>query len=192
MQASLLAIGTSGQSLSPRLRRLIHAFRDFRERIPRHDLIRLTTDIKITMDDVAAYCLFHDHHYVRNLIHRAAPVEILCMCWQSGQRSPIHDHNESNCVVRVLDGVMTNIDFRLLPSGYIRPAGAHEYTSGAIEARSEADIHQVANLQAAGRNLVTLHVYSPPLTRMNVFSADRPHAPRHYYPAEYGLHGDGI
>jgi hypothetical protein len=50
----------------------------------------------------------------------------------------------------------------------------------------------VANLQPAGHNLITLHIYSPPLTRMHVFSADKPYAPRHYYPAEYGFYGDGI
>ena len=37
-------------------------------------------------------------------------------------------------------------------------------------------MHQLSNLQAGNADLVTLHVYSPPLLRMNVFS----------------LHGDAV
>jgi cysteine dioxygenase len=192
MQATLLVDGPRGKSLSQPLKRLIDAFRRFRERIPQEDLVRLVSAVNITIDSVVDFCHFHDHHYVRNLIHRQPHVEVLCMCWLSGQRSPIHDHNQSNCLVRVLEGVMTNTDFKLLPSGYVCPVVSHEYGAGAIEARSEADIHQVANLQPAGCNLVTLHVYSPPLQRMNVFSADRPNAPRHFYPMEHTFQGDGI
>jgi cysteine dioxygenase len=192
MQASVLVAEPRGIIPSPPLKRLVEAFRHFRERIPQQDLVGLVSGSRIAFDDVADYCVFHDHHYVRNLIHRVAHVEIFCMCWRSGQRSPIHDHNQSNCVVQVLQGIMTNIDFKLLPSGYIRPVGSDEYSAGAIEARSDADIHQVANLQPFARDLVTLHVYSPPLARMNVFSAEKPCAPRHYYPVDYGFDGEGI
>jgi cysteine dioxygenase len=36
------------------------------------------------------------------------------------------------------------------------------------------DIHQVSNLQAANADLVTLHLYSAPLLRMEVFSLESP------------------
>jgi cysteine dioxygenase len=178
--------------LGPPLKRLIAACGRFRARIPQEQLVRLVSRLDVSIPDVADFCLFDDHHYVRNTVHRAAHFEVLCLCWQSGQRSPIHDHDQSNCVVRVLQGVMTNIDFRLLPSGYILPAGASQHGIGVTDARSEADIHQVANLQPPGSDLVTLHVYSPPLTRMHVFSPDRPYSSRPYFPTEHGLCGDGI
>jgi cysteine dioxygenase len=192
MHAPVLEKGLRARVLSPSLTRLIDTIRCYRQSIPEDELLHMLTVLDLDVDAVADYCLFHDHHYVRNLIYREAHAEILCMCWLSGQRSPIHDHNQSNCVVHVLQGVMTNIDFTLLPSGYLRPVGSSEHAVGATEARSEANIHQVANLQPAGCNLVTLHVYSPPLTHMNVFSLDKPCPPQHYYPAEYGLDGEGI
>ena len=191
MQASVLASGPRG-TLSVPLRRLIEGVSHFRERIGQDDLVRLVNGIDLSARDMADFRIFHHHHYVRNLIHRSPQVEILCMCWQSGQRSPIHDHNQSNCVVRVLEGVMTNTDYQLMPSGFIRPTASHDYGAGASEARSEAEIHQVANLQPEGCNLITLHVYSPPLVRLNVFSAEQRNGGRHFYPVEYWFQGDGI
>jgi cysteine dioxygenase len=43
---------------------------------------------------------------------------------------------------------------------------------GECDAREDQAIHQVSNLQPRGVPLVTLHVYSPPLARMNVYSVD--------------------
>ena len=34
----------------------------------------------------------------------------------------------------------------------------------------DADVHQISNLQPEGTDLVTLHIYSPPLFRMNMYS----------------------
>ena len=180
------------KALSPPVHRLIAALDRYHGRIPQTDLIRIMKDLTITIADVANHCVFHEKHYVRHLLHRCGHYEILCMCWQSGQRSLIHDHNESNCVVRVLEGVLTNIDYKLLPSGYIRPDGALECHAGATDARSEASIHQVANLQEPGCNLVTLHVYSPPLAHMNVFSPEKCLGPLPYYPLDFGFGGEGI
>ena len=180
------------RSKSPPLDELIGALDAYHGRIPQDDLVRIVACLPITLKDVAAHCRFHEKQYVRNLIHRTEHYEILCMCWQSGQRSPIHDHDESNCVVRVLDGVLSNIDYTLLPSGYIRPEAAFECGLGVTNARSEARIHQVANLQAPGCNLVTLHIYSPPLSHMNVFSPEKRQGPQPYYPVEFGWDGDGI
>ncbi len=40
---------------------------------------------------------------------------------------------------------------------------------GYVCAAEDSDIHQVANMQAAGKDLVTLHIYSPPIVRMNTY-----------------------
>ena len=45
---------------------------------------------------------------------------------------------------------------------------------GETTASAEADTHQVSNLQAGNADLVTLHIYSPALTKMEVFSLDNP------------------
>ena len=39
---------------------------------------------------------------------------------------------------------------------------------------ADDDIHQVSNLQADNADLITLHIYTPPLLRMGVYSIHAP------------------
>ena len=54
-------------------------------------------------------------------------------------------------------------------------------------------MHQISNLQAGGADLVTLHIYSPPLLRMEMFSLDNPAIQEWDDPInDPFLHGGGI
>ena len=91
------------------------------------------------------------------------------MCWRSGQRSPIHDHQGSSCAVRVLHGTLTETLFEFAPSGHVKASFSRDLLPGQVIAGEDTDLHQVSNLQAGDANLVTLHVYSPPLIYMGTY-----------------------
>jgi len=74
----------------------------------------------------------------------------------------------------VLRGVATETLFARAPNGMVFPVSSRELLPGHLCASADEDIHQVSNLQAARADLITLHVYSPPLLRMEVFSLDNP------------------
>lgn len=90
--------------------------------------------------------------------------EIRCMAWLRGQRSTVHDHCGSRCCVYVVEGVLTNIDFRKDSRGVVRPIRRCRRTAGEILPREHLEIHQIANEHPRGKRLVTLHLYSPPLS----------------------------
>jgi cysteine dioxygenase len=94
----------------------------------------------------------------------------LIICWRGGQRSPIHDHVGSNCAVKVLRGVATETIFERGPNGMIYATGSRILNAGEVCASADSDIHQVSNLEANENDLITLHLYSPPLISMNVYS----------------------
>ena len=48
--------------------------------------------------------------------------------------------------------------------------GSRQLAAGDSCASQDADVHQMSNLQPEGTDLVTLHIYSPPLFRMNMYS----------------------
>jgi cysteine dioxygenase len=124
----------------------------------------------IGCDDVAAHVRFLDRGYARNLVRAGQWYHVLVLCWRNGQRSPIHDHVGSSCAVRILRGTATETLFRIAPSGDIFATTSRELPAGSICGSEDTDLHQVSNLQAANADLVTLHVYSPPLTRMGTYS----------------------
>ena len=128
----------------------------------------------LTLQDVASYLIFRPERYVRNRLHDGPAYQALVLCWRNGQRSPIHNHRGSHCGVKVLKGVATETIFTRAPNGLVLPVGSRDLPPGHTCASADEDIHQVSNLQAGGADLVTLHIYSPPLLRMEMFSLDTP------------------
>jgi len=146
------------------------AMNEHQARVPLDELTELMTDLQVTMDDVQDVARFGDETYQRNLWHEGTAYQALVLCWRPGQRSPIHDHRGSSCGVRVLKGVLTETTFDRTPEGLIYATGSGELRTGDICGSEDRDIHQVSNLRPPGEDLVTLHVYSPPLLTMGVYS----------------------
>jgi cysteine dioxygenase len=136
------------------------------------DWIRRTD---LSADELAEYLVFRPDRYVRNLLHAGPAYQALVLCWRNGQRSPIHNHRGSNCGVKVLRGTATETTFAKAPNGMAYAVRSRDLPEGHVCASADEDMHQVSNLQAANADLVTLHVYSPPLLRMEVFSLESPH-----------------
>jgi cysteine dioxygenase len=125
---------------------------------------------EIDLDDLSEYLHFADSGYKRNLVRAAPNYHAWLLCWKNGQRSPIHDHSGSACVVRVLRGTLTETLFELAPNGHVKATFSRDFAQGSLMGSEDTDIHQVSNLQADDAALVTLHVYTPPLNRMKTYS----------------------
>jgi DMSO/TMAO reductase YedYZ molybdopterin-dependent catalytic subunit len=126
--------------------------------------------LRVGCDDLADFIHFGEQSYQRNLVRAGPWYHVWVMCWKNGQRSPIHDHASSCCAVRVLRGTATETRFATAPSGDVVAVGSRELPTGSLCVTHDGDLHQLSNLQAGGADLVTLHVYSPPLLRMGTYS----------------------
>ena len=139
-------------------------------RAPVEELTARLADLEIDCADVAESIRFSDRQYMRNLIRSGPWYYALVLCWKNGQRSPIHNHAGSSCGVLVLRGTLTETFFEFAPNGAVKATFSRDCGPGSVSARFDADIHQVSNLQAGAADLVTLHVYSPPLLFMETYS----------------------
>lgn len=133
-------------------------------------LQRLLEETRLTLADVTDFLHFEDDCYCRNLVAESPWFNALVLCWKSGQRSPIHDHAQSVCAFKVLEGVCSETSYAFSPCGQVVPVRTKDYLEGEIVASHDSETHQVSNLQPEGQCLVTLHIYSPPLKTMKVFS----------------------
>jgi len=143
-------------------------------KLPMEAILAWLNSGQLTLEDLAPYFIFSHDRYVRNRLYDGPDFQALVLCWRNGQRSPIHNHRGSNCGVRVLRGVATETVFTRAPNGMFIPTHSREMPAGHICASADVDVHQISNLQAGGADLVTLHIYSPPLYLMEVFSLDSP------------------
>ena len=145
----------------------------YSHRVPLDELTRRLESLTVGLDDVRDFLVFGSESYRRNLMRAGPAYHALVLCWRAGQRSPIHDHRGSSCAVRVLKGVATETQFDKTKDGHVFATFSRKLAAGSVCASQDSDIHQMSNLQS-GLDLVTLHIYSPPLLVMGQYSLTEP------------------
>jgi cysteine dioxygenase len=126
--------------------------------------------LRLVRGDLAGGIAFSDVSYQRVLIHSGPAYDALVLCWRSGQSSPIHDHGGSMCGVYIIEGTATETVFAASPCGRLVPARSHTFGAGEFRVSGFGDTHQMANLEPPGSDLISLHIYSPPLSGMRTYT----------------------
>ncbi len=102
---------------------------------------------------------FDDKHYVRNVIYKDDKLEIVVICFSPGQTSTVHDHQGSNCVIRVVNGKILEQLFKDNGS-HLEFVSNHYLNEGDVSGLNGIAIHQISNINKEGT--VLLNFYSPP------------------------------
>ena len=124
---------------------------------------------EVSAEELAPYRGFKDGNYWRHLVCRNKFVEMLVLCWRPGQRTPIHDHNGSHGGVRVCEGTMWETTFSYHPTKGLEYKTASEYPTGAVTGSDVPDIHQLGNPDVSEQDMVTIHIYAPPLGVLHTY-----------------------
>lgn len=132
-----------------------------KDKIDNKILTKILTAYAPVRKDLNPYVIFSDERYRRNLIHRCEVFELLVLCWKPGQISPIHNHKDSWCGIKVLEGQATEIQYTETAIGTWIPSSNTRANKGDVVCSHDTDTHAVGNFE--NRNLVTLHCYAPPL-----------------------------
>jgi cysteine dioxygenase len=124
---------------------------------------------KISNEALQPYTAFKEGNYWRHRVCRNKFVEMLVLCWRPGQRTPIHDHNGSHGGVKVCQGLLWETTFSFDSVAGLAYKSVRELASGSITGSDVPDIHQLGNPDVSGQDLVTLHVYAPPLGVLHTY-----------------------
>src|SRR2546423_15502695 len=142
----------------------------YQGRIPLNVLTNGIKRLRLALAVVRPFVQFSAERYRRNLMQEGSAYHALVLCWRNGQRSPIHDHRGSACAVRVISGEATETVFDMTDEGRVFPVRTRKLEEGFMCATQDLDIHQLANDQSDGADLITLHLYSPPLLTIGQYS----------------------
>jgi cysteine dioxygenase len=126
-------------------------------------------NLKISPDEIAPYIGFKEGNYWRHRVCRNDFVEMLVLCWRPGQRTPIHDHNGSHGGVCVFEGRLWETIFKYDETRGLEYETAREHSAGGVTGSDIPDIHQLGNPDVSEQNLVTIHVYAPPLGVLHTY-----------------------
>jgi cysteine dioxygenase len=125
-----------------------------------NSLIESTT---ISPDELRPYLGFKTGNYSRHRVMRNDHVEMLVLCWKPGQRTPIHDHNGAHGAVFVYKGIMWETTFDYDTETGLAYKAHRELRTGGLTGSEIPDIHQLGNPDVSGEDLITIHIYAPPL-----------------------------
>jgi cysteine dioxygenase len=103
---------------------------------------------------------FDGSPYTRIPISRDGAIEVVVICLAEGQTSSVHDHQGSNCVIRVIRGKVLESLFADAGDGTLRFERNHYLLPGDVSGLEGAQVHQLINLDMRGT--VLLNFYSPP------------------------------
>jgi cysteine dioxygenase len=130
-------------------------------------------EVEVGPDELRPHVAFKEGTYARHRVRFSEHAELLVLCWLPGQRTPIHDHDGSFGAVRVLQGVMWETLFEMDERSGLAYKSARDWTPGHVTGARIPDIHQLGNPDVSGQDLVTLHLYAPPLKSLNVYKVGR-------------------
>ena len=118
------------------------------------------------------HCCFDDCCYVRKVIDQGNDkYNLVLLCWNYGQGTPIHDHPQAECIFRVLEGSIAETQF-YFPEGDKKMLEVKSVVNigkddiGHIN--DDIGIHRMNN-DSDMDVCVTLHVYFPPYKTVNTY-----------------------
>lgn len=153
---------------SPPIDHLCRALEAEFERDPRGPgVARLLSSYQGEHDDWRSWTRFSEERYTRNLVARCGTYELLLLCWEEGQESPIHDHADQRCWMGVLQGELEEVHYRLPESGGIEEGRAQPFQAGQVAFIDDGIAYHL--IRPRGGRAVSLHLYSDPIDSCRIF-----------------------
>jgi cysteine dioxygenase len=142
------------------------------DRDPRGSRVaRMLAEYSASHDDWRHFALFDAEVYTRNLVARNEHFEMLILCWNVGQHSPIHNHAGQNCWMAVMEGEIEETLFSPPTAGIpgpLVPRSSKVHLPGRVGfINDDIALHRVRPVP--GRRGISLHLYSKPIDVCNVY-----------------------
>jgi cysteine dioxygenase len=159
-------------------------------------VLQFVREHPVSVSSLHPYLYFSPERYTRNLVHHTPLFDLIAICWETGQKSAIHNHTNQRCWMAIAYGRVQVQNFRL-----VRQDPATQFcqleptTHYIIEAGRPAEvdpaepIHVVVNASSFASRAVTLHIYSRPFDHCEVYDlkANRYETVRLANTSEFGV-----
>lgn len=138
------------------------------ERMKYGDII---SSVNLPLNVFQDCCSWSDDCYTRNCIVENEKFELILICWESGQLTPIHDHGGEECWVKIIKGKFRETIYKVNHQGKL--ANVNSIISVANDITYMKDFmgfHRLENLSK--ERSMSLHLYAKPIRDCNIFDED--------------------
>src|SRR5690606_30719654 len=87
--------------------------------------LEIMKSIDIPLGEFERYYTWNDNHYTRNCLIKTDAYELLLICWEKGQTSPIHDYSSKEAWIHILQGELTEECFHKTENGLEQVSSVH-------------------------------------------------------------------
>jgi cysteine dioxygenase len=120
---------------------------------------------------LSTFELWKEGKYTRNLIYEDKDMSLILMCWSPNTQSVIHNHDQSECFVRCIKGILHEEHFEDMHA--VNESRSHIFNINAGECTTMShDIKYHRIINSSSECAVTLHCYSPPITSCRAYCCD--------------------
>jgi cysteine dioxygenase len=144
------------------------------------NVLQILISSRVKPNTLNPFLTWDKQHYTRNLIHKTDLYELIAICWEPGQFSSIHNHQDQNCWMAAPVGRLVVQNYRVLFQNIEQGRCALETADRlemAIDRPAAVDpenpVHCVYNPIEFNQRAVSLHVYSRPFDKCIVYSQER-------------------
>lgn len=135
------------------------------ERTKYDDIIR---SMKIPPGVFQEYCSWSNESYTRNCIVENERFELILLCWEKGQITPIHDHGGEECWVKVIEGELKETIYQEDETGEMKSSGSAISKSNHVTYMTDfMGFHKLENL--SDKRSMSLHIYGKPIRNCKIF-----------------------
>lgn len=144
------------------------------------DILAFLREHPVRPQTIGSYLCWDGQHYTRNLIEKTELFELVAICWEVGQHSSIHNHDQQNCWMAVPIGRLRVQNYQTLFEDVkagrcdIEPSDLVEMNPGnPVAVNPREPVHKVFNPREFGARAVSLHIYSRPFDHCVVYSEEQ-------------------
>jgi predicted metal-dependent enzyme (double-stranded beta helix superfamily) len=139
---------------------------------PPLNLVQLVEQARQFGDEVAAghypYVQYDSENRWHQRLYRDLRLDIWLISWMPTQGTELHDHGGSSGAFAVITGELSEAVYQRTPAN--GSLTEYQRSSGTAVGFGPRYVHDVRNLSDAPA--VSVHAYSPPLSRMNFYDVD--------------------
>jgi len=135
---------------------------------PANEFVSISKNISLTIEDVSDFATWSTEKYTRNCIEINDRFELILLCWEPGQKTPVHDHGGEECWVYFVNSEFEEVIYEK-DNSELRVKKTLSVSPGSVTYM--ADFMGVHSLQNTGSQRgFSIHLYAKPIKSCNIFN----------------------
>lgn len=132
---------------------------------------RIIHQTKISKNEFIQYSSWSSESYTRNCIVDNEKFELILLCWEGNQVTPIHDHGGEECWVKIIDGKFKENIFKEDEKGNLEQIKSSIAETGDTTYMIDfMGYHNLENLDKTRG--MSLHLYAKPIRECKIYNTE--------------------